>query len=1001
MTATNIQTTIGVDNSTLEVLQNAEINADAGTQATPSSYGASDTVVSGNAEALAKTLAQAAVLNSPITVGLAGILNATEADILSAAATTVSGNAKATAVNDGPTGGILDYKNKQGDISIGTAGTIRVVVDNLSTATATATGGNATSYADVGQKTGLYNIDVAAGTGSSLNAQVNASLKAVSNTVGLPGVDPGNASATAGALDHNYDSSRSEDSDGKSSGTRIVGIYNSGEGPNGDPLKVSFGDSATITARAGSPASVNGTVTTPARPIVISSTAGTVSGDAKANSFAEIVAGISSDNLGDKHSGNSDSEGGEEDKKPKIKPNSLNIAIGNNGTLNASALLSTDATSRAVTGDSDATIKIGTTAGIADERVLRGKQHDGDNGEEDKNGSSHIDGSVVSIGNNGTVLASAAATNVAIATSITAPEFCEVKAEINNEYVVGIAVEKLAIGNDALINSTANSTQSATASSISSGADPIAKVANGDHVLGISNTEIHAGNNLLGLNAAATLVGIANADSVSATAGTTAEAGKGSSVAGINHGSVDVGGFVLNGSSLIGTITANAGATLGATASAVTGPVSATAGGGDECDSATVIGLNSAPVAIGLAGNVAASGNAALLAQATTNTGDAEAHAQELGRGISNSKIAIGTNGSVQGTSALSGSSFSQAITGDAESKLKLDAAGIAQEGQKISIGNNGNVFGRSDVSAYPSSVIGGPSGSTAATTTGEAEAKAIISSKGIVIGAQDYSLQRDGGDGEGGNGDGGNGDGGHSKKPDIAVGNIGNVTGIGIIGNLDIEGVLNGPLNVTATNTTGDSEAFGKFDAAGIEGSAGRHGSDDERGGSHNSTLIQAGPNGGNIVGQAASYGNVLATTVTGEAEAKTKSLVTGISNADLQAGLVIPAGGVPNVITGTAVGQYTTTSASTTGDSEAKSHADIFGLLGDHNSLTVNGDLNAIAQLTNTVTATSVTGNASAEACGSVVGISGYDVHILGSGSITASAINNTTATASTVSA
>jgi len=1000
MTATNIQTTIGVDNSTLEVLQNAEINADAGTQATPSSYGASDTVVSGNAEALAKTLAQAAILNSPITVGLAGILNATEADVLAAAATTVSGNAKATAVNDGPTGGILDYKNKQGDISIGTAGTIKVVVDNLSTATATATGGNATSYADVGQKTGLYNIDVAAGTGSSLNAQVNASLKAVSNTVGLPGVDPGNASATAGALDHNYHNSRSEDSDGKSSGTRIVGIYNSGEGPNGDPLNVSFGDSATITARAGSPASVNGNVTTPARPIVISSAAGTVSGDAKANSFAEIVAGISSDNLGDKHSGNSDSEGGEDDRKPRIKPNSLNIAIGNNGTLNASALLSTDATSSAVTGDSDATIKIGTVAGIADERVLRNKKHGGDHDEEDRNGSSHVDGSVVSIGNNGTVLASAAATNVATATSITAPEFCEVKAEINNEYVVGIAVEKLAIGNDALINSTANSTQSASASSISSGADPIAKVANGDHVLGISNTQIKAGNNLLGLNAAGTLVGIANADSVSATAGTTAEAGKGSSVAGINHGSVEVGGFVLNGSA-IGTITANAAATLGATASAVTGPATATAGGVEDCDPATVIGLNSAPVSIGLAGNVAASGNAALLAQATTNTGDAEAEAQELGRGISNSKIAIGTNGAVQGTSALSGSSFSKAITGDAESKLKLDAAGIAQEGQKISIGNNGNVFGRSDVSAYPSSVIGGPSGSTAATTTGEAEAKAIISSKGIVIGSKDYSLQRDGGNGDGGHDDGGHGDGDHGNKPDIAVGNIGNVTGIGIIGNLDIEGVLNGPLNVTATNTTGESEAYGKFDAAGIEGSAGRHRGDDERGGSHNATLIQAGPNGGNIVGQAASYGNVLATTVTGEAEAKTKSLVTGISNADLQAGLVIPAGGVPNVITGTAVGQYTTTSASTTGDSEAKSHADIFGLLGDHNSLTVNGDLNAIAQLTNTVTATSVTGNATAEACGSVVGISGYDVQILGSGSITASAINNTTATASTVSA
>jgi hypothetical protein len=452
-----------------------------------------------------------------------------------------------------------------------------------------------------------------------------------------------------------------------------------------------------------------------------------------------------------------------------------------------------------------------------------------------------------------------------------------------------------------------------------------------------------------------------------------------------------VGGFVLNGSSLVGTITANAGATLGATASAVTGPVSATAGGGD-CDPATVIGLNFAPVSIGLAGNVAASGNAALLAQATTNTGDAEAQAQEFGRGIYGSEISIGTNGTAQGKSALSGSSFSKAITGDSESNLDLDAAGIAQNGQKkISIGNNGDVFGRADVSSYPSSVAGGPSGSTATTTDGKAEASAVISSKGIVIGSADYSLQtRDGG-----------GEGGHKHAPNIAVGNVGNVTGLGIIGTIDNEGVLTVPLNVTATNTTGKSEASGQFDAAGIEGCSGKEGGDNDRGGQSHGTFIQAGPNGGSILGQAASYGNVLATTVTGPSEAETHSLVTGISNADLQAGLVIPAGGVPNVITGTGIGQYTTTSASTTGDSEAKSHADIFGLLGDHNSLTVNGDLNAIASLSNTVTATSVSGNATAEACGSVVGISGYDVHILGSGSITASAINNTTATASTVTA
>jgi hypothetical protein len=69
--------------------------------------------------------------------------------------------------------------------------------------------------------------------------------------------------------------------------------------------------------------------------------------------------------------------------------------------------------------------------------------------------------------------------------------------------------------------------------------------------------------------------------------------------------------------------------------------------------------------------------------------------------------------------------------------------------------------------------------------------------------------------------------------------------------------------------------------------------------------------------------------------------------------------------------------------------------------NSLTLSGNLDAIAQLSNTVTASSVTGNATASATSSVVGLSGYDVQILGSGVINASAISNSVVTASSVTA
>ena len=86
---------------------------------------------------------------------------------------------------------------------------------------------------------------------------------------------------------------------------------------------------------------------------------------------------------------------------------------------------------------------------------------------------------------------------------------------------------------------------------------------------------------------------------------------------------------------------------------------------------------------------------------------------------------------------------------------------------------------------------------------------------------------------------------------------------------------------------------------------------------------------------------------------------------------------------------------------DSTASSNASIFGINGWGNSLTLSGNLDAIAQLSNTVTASSVTGNATASATSSVVGLSGYDVQILGSGVINASAISNSVVTASSVTA
>ena len=906
MTAINVTSVIGL-NSNVSVGNNGTVNASGGEAANPTTRLADDLVQTGDSNALAGSTNQVGVLNSTITTGELGTINVSEFSGNIAKAKTTSGNSTATAINYGPTGGIHDNLYTKNDIKIGTDSTVDVNIDNLVQAQAESIGGSANATADVGQKIGLFNIDIAAGLGKSLNVRVNATTDAKATAVGQPGIAPpiGNATATSGG-----------------NGSRVVGIYNTGSSPDGSPLKVSFGDSAIISAITG----------TPQAPVSISSNAKTTTGDALSLSRAFTVAGISSDNL-NPVVGSS-----------PLPSNKLDISIGATGRLEAAGYLNTQATAKTTTGNSIAGIGIGTVAGVADERVLRGTYNP------DPNSTA---GSTVTIGNDGAVLAEAIAGNVAEATSTTAPATAgSVSAIINNDYVVGIAVDKLHVGENATIRAQAVSTQSATASTVSSGVDPIATVADGDQVLGISNTDIFAGKNLIGLVATAQLTGRANANSVGATAGTYANAGNGSSVVGFNQGSLNGGENVVGSTGALGDIQAIGNAELSAGAVAVSGPAEARAGG----NSAKVIGLESAPVNIGLGGRkLIAQGNGSFSATAITNTGNALAVTDETGRGIQTSPITIGESGTIDASSVLTGNSTSEAVTGNATSSLLLNAAGIKQQSEKIGIGAEGNVFGTAAVIANPEL------GSIAKTTTGIASAFADISSKGIEVGSTQI-------------------------QPSIGIGQKGDVEGIGLIGQLapGNELAVTGPLKVISSNTNGPSTAVGIFDAAGITGPL-------ESG---VPTTIKAGPLQGNIIGRGESNGSVLATTKSGPALANTSATVHGISNANLVGGQV-----GSNLIDGNAKGTFDTKSAATTGDSNASSIVDVFGLLGNGNTISLSGNLNAIAELSNTVTATTITGNASATAGGSVVGLQGYDVNILGSGIITASAISNTVAIASTV--
>jgi hypothetical protein len=192
------------------------------------------------------------------------------------------------------------------------------------------------------------------------------------------------------------------------------------------------------------------------------------------------------------------------------------------------------------------------------------------------------------------------------------------------------------------------------------------------------------------------------------------------------------------------------------------------------------------------------------------------------------------------------------------------------------------------------------------------------------------------------------------------------------------------GTSTVTAANTNGPAMADGIYELHGILGLSGG--------------VITAGPKGGDISGSAKGGNDLLASTTTGLADATTNAALRGIAYTDLTAGLL-----GANKLTASADGNYTTTSTTVTGPSNATGNVSVGGLIGNPmgtpNTAILSGDVSAIAKLSNTVLATAVTGAATAEAIGNAVGISGYNINILGSGTISAQVISNTSTSASTV--
>lgn len=796
MTATNITRTVGIDKSSIEVGTSTTVTASA-----DSTTPAIDDVVSGDASATAATTAQAAILNSRIKIGTAGTLNAVEDGTVGAAATTTSGDATASASNNGPTGGIINSTHHPNQIQVGTNAVVTSTATNDALAVAEAVDGASSASANAGKVFGMKNVGLNAGQGTSLTASATGTSTAAAESVGLP-PGSGASNATAGAYD-----------------AKVVGIYASGAKPGemppptdedaasasygGEkkPLSISFGTSGTVSAFGTGGFDASAT---------------SVTGAAAAQSRAKLVAGIA---VGPDKLPSTTGASADQGEPAQPSPGGLVMSFGENGAVAAQGSVGNGgvgarATAETVTGPAAATVGITTIGGIVDVNRL------GNPSLSNGPGSSTI----LTVGKDGDIQAAAVGNSAASAKAVTAPANVDVSATTNHNNVVGIAIDKLAIGENATrLFAQGFSKQAATAQSTTSGGDPIAGAANGDFVAGVHATTITVGRNATDPVADASLNASATAGAVTTTAGSTALAGNGSTVVGFNQSSLAIGENVLG----TGVFGATAASDLAAGASATTGDTTARAGGSGS----SVIGLNASPVTIGKAGSVAGSASGTVGATAASVTGDALAEAAQKARGIKDSKIAIGTDGNATGTAGLTGTASATTTTGDADAATNLSAKGIDND-VTIAIGKAGNVTGTATVT---------DSRTLASAVTGATDASSDLKAIGI-----------------------------HLGNTKVTIGTTGNTTGTATAA----------APSVLSTTTTGDASVGVEQTAIGIKGSGYGLEALSSMGGS----AISAGL-AGNVVGRGTGSALGTANTITGAALAGTDAFIAGIKKVDLSA--------------------------------------------------------------------------------------------------------------------
>jgi hypothetical protein len=667
MAATDTSRTVGTENAEIKVGLGTTLTSNAN-----STTKAEDSTVSGVAEAIANTLANAGVLNSTIEVGTNGTLTGAEIGSVTAKATNTTGDSIASASNDGPTGGFINTSDKPNIIQTGLNAVLVGSARNTASAEAKTVGGSSDATADTGKVAGFRNVGLDAGTGTSMNGSAIASSTATAEAIGLSLV-PGEAEATAG-----------------SSYSLIKGIYND----NGD-VKIAFGENGALTGTAAGE---------------LSATAKNINGEADAAALMDQVAGIANDGDG------------------------LKISMGLAGDVLATGQLKSTATATTVTGPANAVIDVATIGGLIDRNKesdsslivgTAGKLEALALGQNTAQAEavSTPEGIVSARVDNDEVLAvsfpkikfgtdavvSAGAQSIQRATAIGVNNGGDPSAIVAEEdSVVGINHSALTVGRD-LAASTAEAflTGIAAATGVTSPAGSTASAGEGSKVAGVLHSPVVVGRDTAGLTG--TGDSQLQSTAIGVTGDATATAGDLESfVAGLRHSDVSIGRS--------GDVTGKATGKVISDANTVTG---------DSGAFSTQLGqgIFASTIEIGLRCNVNGSSALGGSAAASAIGGDAESLLRLNSVGIdlhphgaedeADHRIAIGFDGNITGRGLLANTTVQAAVkTGEADATSYLAATGLdlASDGM-AKVGNKGNVSGEGDsgIAKVQASAVTGP----------------------------------------------------------------------------------------------------------------------------------------------------------------------------------------------------------------------------------------------------------------------------------------------------